>query len=191
MSKLNDRVVWKDDGKTENLYLLNVPVIYAVVHEPRQKYQSDTEMEYQATVFVDKEVRDYLLDEVKINKSLPEVGVDKTKKRTIKYPLSSQGGGDTYDPYEGMCGLSLTCPSKSKAGKDRFVKVVDDMGMPFTEKLGNGTVISVKLFGYRNQEGLLNIQMTTIKVVDHVPYEEREDDGDDILGIGVQSDLPL
>lgn len=83
------QVVVKQEGQFTNLYLVDVPVHFAKVHEPQKKYQSD-DRAYQVTAFVDDEVREYLEDVVKINKTLFKVGKDKTKKREIKYKLSSQ-----------------------------------------------------------------------------------------------------
>lgn len=188
---ISSKCVWKNEGDTENVYLLNVPVVYAVVHKPKLKYQSTTESEYSAIVFVDKDVADYIQDEIKVNKTFAQVGVDKTKKRTIKYPLSSQDDKkrDTYDAYKGMYGLSLSCPAKTRTGADRYVKVFDDQGIPMTDDIGNGSIISVKLFGYRNDDGLLNVTMNTIKVVELVPYTKNTSDGDDILGLPSASDL--
>lgn len=187
-------VVVANQGKTGgletcNVYLLNVPVFFAKVHAPQKKFNSE-EKEYGVTVFIDEVTKDKLLDEVLVNKTFAKVGVDKTTKppRRIKFPLSSQAdeGKTNYDAVDGMFGFTVAKAEFSKAGKRMFVNVVDAAGEKFTADIGNGSICSLKLFGYRNQDGQLVVSLDTVKVVEHVPYEGGTSDGtvtDDVLGV--------
>lgn len=168
-----NQVVVKQEGQFTNLFLLDVPVHFAKVHEPQKKYQSE-DRAYQVTAFVDDEVREYLEDVVKINKQLFKVGKDKTKKREIKYKLSSQLGENEkfhYDDVEGLNGISLTLNEFTKKGKLAALTVIDADRQPFTEDIGNGSKLTIKLFGYRNQDDLLVVALNTVQVKEHVPYE--------------------
>ena len=175
--------------ETANVYLMNVPVFYAAVHEPKLKYQS-TDKEFSVTPFVDEETKDKLLDEVMLNKTFAQVGVTKTSKppRRIRYPLSSQveEGKGHYDEVDGMWGFSLARPEFSKAGNPMSVNVIDKEGNVFTENVGNGSICNIKLFGYRNQDGQLVAMLDTLQVIEHVPYEGKGSGDsvvDDVLGV--------
>lgn len=188
MSKIKTSVSVKPLGKQMyNMYLKNVPVWYAAVHKPKFKYQSDTEKEFSLTVFVDKATFQLMdsangLDKgfVAINKQFREVGVDKNKNRKVKFPLSSQIEDDekkeySYDAVKGMYGASLCLAEISKKGKRNAVTVIgkpDAQGViqEFTRDIGNGSICNIKLFGYVNKEGMLNIQLDTVQVLEHVPY---------------------
>jgi len=174
--------------ETANVYIKNAVVFYAAVHEPKLKYQSQ-DKEFSATVFVDEETKDKLLDEVMLNKTFALVGVTKTSKppRKIKYPLSSQveEGKANYDLVKGLHGFNVTKAEFSKKGNRMSVNVIDTEGNQFTENVGNGSVCNIKLFGYKNQDGQLVVSLDTLQVVDHVPYETKVSDGvvqDDVLG---------
>ena len=174
--------------ETANLYIKNVKVFFASVHEPIKKWQSE-DREYKMTAFVDEATKDQLLDEVMVNKNFLQVGVDKTSKppRKIKYPLSSQveEGKTHYDLVDGLWGFNLTKSEFSKKGNKMFVNVIDKDGKQFTENVGNGSVVNVKLFGYKNRDGQLTVTLDTIQVVEHVPYENG-DSGvvvDDVFGV--------
>jgi hypothetical protein len=176
--------------ETFNVYILNTPVFYAKVHDVKFKYQSTTEKEYSLTSFVDEETKDKLLDEVMINKTFAQVGKDKTSKapRRIKYPLSSQveEGKTNYDLVDGMFGFTVAKPEFSKAGNKMSVNVIDKDGEAFTADIGNGSVCTLKLFGYKNQDGQLTVTLDTVQVIEHVPYENKGGDGsveDDVLGV--------
>jgi hypothetical protein len=176
--------------ETFNVYILNTPVFYAKVHDVKFKYQSTTEKEYTLTSFVDEETKDKLLDEVMINKTFAQVGKDKTSKapRRIKYPLSSQveEGKTNYDLVDGMFGFTVAKPEFSKAGNKMSVNVIDKDGEAFTADIGNGSVCTLKLFGYKNQDGQLTVTLDTVQVIEHVPYENKGGDGsveDDVLGV--------
>lgn len=160
--------------ETVNLYIKGVTVFYASLHEPRDKWQSE-DRQYQMTCFVNEETKDRLLDEVMVNKSFLKVGVDKTSKppRKIKYPLSNQveEGKAHYDIVDGLFGFNLTKPEFSKKGNKLFVNVIDVEGKTFTDNIGNGSVVTVKLFGYYNADGQLNVTLDTVQVLEHVPYE--------------------
>lgn len=175
--------------ETFNVYIKNAPVFYAAVHEPKLKYQSQ-DKEFSLTAFVDEETKDKLLDEVMLNKTFALVGKDKTSKapRRIKYPLSSQveEGKVNYDAVDGLYGFSLAKPEFSKKGNQMSVNVIDTEGKPFTENVGNGSVCTLKLFGYRNQDNQLVVTLDTVQVIEHVPYEGKvaaDSVDDDVLGV--------
>ena len=165
----------------ENIYLFNVPVAYAAVHRPVKKYQEPDKQEYKLTAFLTKEQREFLEDEVLVNKSFFEVDVDKNKKRKVKYT------SEDYPFAVGLHGVQLTKNAKTKDGKPTVVTViqnVDGKGVPFEQDLGNGTVATVKLWAYRNQEDFAVVSIDTVVVVDHVPYEGGSGAvEDDTLGI--------
>lgn len=174
--------------ETANVYIKNATVFYAAVHEPKLKYQSQ-EKEFSATVFVDEEAKDRLLDEVMVNKNFAQVGITKTSKppRKIKYPLSSQveEGKGNYDLVDGLWGFNIAKPEFSKKGLPMSVNVIDTEGQAFTENVGNGSVVNLKLFGYKNQDGQLTVTLDTMQVVEHVAYEGKSSSDevvDDVLG---------
>lgn len=169
------------------LYLKEVPVVYASVQEPKKKFEGN-EKEYCLTAFVNNETRAYLEDTILVNKQLHKVGVDKNKKRQIKYQTSDQREDkkDMYDPYKGLNGVSLTRPELKKDGSPNPVIVVDKNGEKFGGLVGNGSICSIKCFGYRNKEGLLNIQMELVKVDDLVEYSGSNGSyQDDELGVSL------
>lgn len=175
--------------ETFNVYILNTPVFYAKVHDVKFKYQSTTDKEYSLTSFVNEETKDKLLDEVMLNKTFAQVGKDKTSKapRRIKFPLSSQveEGKTNYDVVDGLFGFTVAKPEFSKAGNKMSVNVIDKDGAEFTADIGNGSVCTLKLFGYKNVEGQLTVTLDTVQVIEHVPYENKGGDGsveDDVLG---------
>ena len=175
--------------ETFNVYVKNAPVFYAAVHTPKTKYQS-TDKEFSLTAFVSEETKDQLLDEVMLNKTFAKVGKDKTSKppRRIKYPLSKdvEEGKVHYDAVDGMYGFSLAKPEFSKKGNPMSVNVIDTEGNPFTDNIGNGSVCTLKLFGYKNQDNQLVVTLDTVQVVEHVPYEGKtsaDEVEDDVLGV--------
>ncbi len=174
--------------ETANVYIKNAVVFYAAVHDPKLRYQS-TDKEFSATVFVDEEAKDNLLDAVMVNKSFAQVGISKTSKppRKIKYALSSQveEGKANYDLVDGLWGFNIAKPEFSKKGHSMSVNVIDTEGNAFTENVGNGSVVNLKLFGYKNQDGQLTVTLDTMQVVEHVPFEGKgssDSVDDDILG---------
>lgn len=174
--------------ETLNIYIKNAVVFYAAVHTPKKKYQVE-EKEFSAQVFVDEEAKDRLLDEVMVNKTFAEVGVTKTSKppRKIKFMLSSQAeeGKVNYDVVKGLWGFSVAKPEFSKKGNPMSVNVIDLEGEAFTDNIGNGSVVNLKLFGYKNVEGQVVVTLDTVQVVDHIPYESRavsDSVEDDVLG---------
>lgn len=175
--------------ETFNVYVKNTPVFYAAVHTAKPKYQS-TDKEFSLTAFVSEETKDQLLDEVMVNKTFALVGKDKTSKppRRTKYPLSSQveEGKVNYDVVDGMYGFSLAKPEFSKKGNAMSVNVIDLEGKPFTENIGNGSIVNLKLFGYKNQDNQLVVTLDTVQVVEHIPYEAKgaaDSVADDVLGV--------
>lgn len=185
--------------ETCNLYIKNAVVFYPVVHEPKLKYQSQ-DKEFSVTVFVDEESKDHLLDEVMVNKTFAEVGVSKTSKppRKIKYMLSSQAeeGKVNYDIVKGLWGFNVAKPEFSKKGNRMSVNVIDLEGKPFTENVGNGSVVNLKLFGYKNVDNQLVVTLDTMQVVEHVPFESKSSGDtvqDDVFGVAYKvqkSDKP-
>ena len=174
--------------ETVNIYIKNAVVFYAAVHEAKKKYQSESK-EFSAQVFVDEEAKDKLLDEVMVNKTFAEVGVTKTSKppRKIKFMTSDQAeeGKVNYDVVKGLWGFSVAKPEFSKKNNPMVVTVIDTDGQPFSDNIGNGSVVNLKLFGYRNVDNQVVVTLDTVQVVDHVPYESRaasESVEDDILG---------
>ncbi|QGH72507.1 MAG: single-stranded DNA-binding protein [Myoviridae sp. ctThM1] len=179
----------KGDFETLNIYLKNVPVYYPVVHEAKKKYQSE-DREFSVTAFVDEAAKDRLLDEVMVNKTFAEVGVSKTSKppRKIKYPLSSQveEGKANYDLVDGLWGFSVAKAEFSKQGNPMSVNVIDLEGKPFTENVGNGSIVNLKLFGYKNRDNQVVVQLDTVQVVEHVAFESKgaaDSVADDVLGV--------
>lgn len=175
--------------ETVNLYIKNAVVFYPNVHEPKKKFQSE-DREFSTTVFVDEDTKDKLLDEVMVNKTFSLVGKDKTSKppRRIKFPLSSQveEGKVNYDVVDGMYGFTVAKPEFSKKGNKMSVNVIDKDGNAFTENVGNGSVCTLKLFGYRNQDNQLVVTLDTMQVLEHVPYEQKaaaDSVDDDVLGV--------
>jgi hypothetical protein len=175
--------------ETCNLYIKNATVFYAAVHEPKKKYQAE-EKEFSLTAFVDEETKDKLLDEVMVNKTFALVGKDKTSKppRRIKYPLSSQveEGKVNYDVVDGMYGFTVAKPEFSKKGNLMNVNVIDTEGNAFAENIGNGSVCTLKLFAYRNQDNQLVVTLDTVQVIEHIPYEGKtaaDSVEDDVLGV--------
>ncbi len=70
-------------------------------------------------------------------------------------------------------GIQLTRKELNNAGKPSPVKVVGPDGKVFEEDIGNLSTVSIKLFGYRNKEGLLNVSLDIVKVEEHVPYRMK------------------
>ncbi len=178
--------------ETVNLYIKDAVVFYPSVHEPKLKYNS-TDKEFSVTVFVDEDTKDKLLDEVMVNKSFFLVGKDKTSRppRKIKFPLSSQveEGKVNYDLVEGMYGFNVAKPEFSKKGNRMTVNVIDKDGNAFTENVGNGSKVNLKLFGYKNQDNQLVVTLDTMQVIEHVPYEQKgaaDSVVDDVLGVSYQ-----
>ena len=183
----------------EHVYILNVPCVYASVIEPKKKLhepapdaKNQSKREYAITVFVDDADRETLEDEILINKELKKVGVEKNKKRRIKFPVKDEDGNETaFTPYKGLNGIQLSLNELTNAGKLANLNVLkrteDGKTEPFTELVGNGSIVSIKLFAYRNQEDLLNVALDTIVVEKHVPYEGGSGGvvHDDVLGIDI------
>lgn len=174
--------------ETVNIYIKNAVVFYAAVHEAKKKYQSESK-EFSAQVFVDEEAKDKLLDEVMVNKTFAEVGVTKTSKppRKIKFMTSDQAeeGKVNYDVVKGLWGFNVAKPEFSKKNNPMVVTVIDMAGQPFTDNIGNGSIVNLKLFGYRNVDNQVVVTLDTVQVVEHVAYEGRtasDSVDDDILG---------
>lgn len=173
------------DLEQGNLYLMNVPVTFAAVIKATKKYQSE-ELAWQTNLFVDKETK-AKLDDIGINKEFAEVGVTKIKKGTnrgnLKYPLNEHN-----EAYAGMFAAQFGRDVLNKKGEPRTpIKVVTPDGEEFTKDVGNGSICNIKMYGYRNEDGMLVVMLDTVVVVDHVPYERSEGLHDDILGITIKA----
>lgn len=173
--------------KFTDIYLMNVPVYFASVHEPVTKYES-TEKEFKLTAFVDAATRE-MLEDAMLNKQFYEVGKDKSKKRKIKYKLESQledGEKFSYDAVKGMHGVSLTRKELTSSGEKARVTVIDKDGKPITALVGNGSICNIKLFAYKNKEDQLVASLDTVQVIELVEYVSSGGSGgvveDDILG---------
>lgn len=198
MSKFKTSVVYKvtqeaKGKKSElgNLYLKNVPVTYAQILKPGKKYNSE-DTAYTMNVFIDSATKDRL-DTIGLNKEWSEVGVTKIKKGTnrgqIKYKLE---GANT--DYKGMFATQLVRNTVKRNAEGELVKeygplvVIGPGRKDFTQDVGNGSVCTVKLFAYRNEEDMLVVMMDTVAVLEHVPYEKDGDYYDEELGIPIIAD---
>lgn len=167
------------DKKSETLYVKNALAFYAAVHTPKRKYNSE-DKEYTITLFVSEQDFEKLDDEVKLNKTLFKVDKDKNKKRKIKYSSKE------YPGTEGMYGFTVTVNEFNKKGEKNTVLVAGEDGKKLDPKtlIGNGSKVSVKAWGYRNEDDLLVILLNAVKVEELVPYEGSGGFGeDDELGI--------
>jgi|SRR5690554_3546742 len=181
----------------EFVYIKDVVAYYASVHDPKKKYEkpapdasNQSENEYAITLFMSEEDAETLMDDIKINKTIAEVGVTKNKKRKFRFPLSSQveEGKPHYDDVKGLWGAQFTLNEFTNQGKKAELFVVGPDGKPFTDLIGNGSRVTVKLFCMRNREDLLNTRLNLVQVLEHVPYEGGTGGGDivdDELGITI------
>ena len=160
-------------GRFEYIYVEGFTT-FASLQKPRKGYE-DKGMEFSMNLFISKEDVD-LLDEIPLNKQFFLVGVDKNKKKRIKFPAESHEG------FEGLYGFNLNRPAKTKAGDDSYVTVIDRDRKPFKKLIGNGSKVKVKCYGWRNKEELLSIALDTVQVLEHVAYEESSTIEDDEFG---------
>ncbi len=190
----------KLEGKFEFIYLMNCTAYYASVLTPKKKFESpaadaknQSENQYEITVFFDKDVRDVLEAHTDdggafLNKTIFEVGVDKNKKRKIKFPA---GEGELYAPMKGLHGVQFSQNEFTNQGKPAVMTVVDAKGKTWPEDklIGNGSKVHVKLFGYRNREGMLVVSLNTVVVVDHVEYTGGggAEQVDDVFGFAIEA----
>lgn len=192
-------VIQKDSNKFEQVYIMGGDAVlyYPRLNKPYPKHKSD-EKQYSVTVFVDTETRNKLempVDEggVFINKQFYEVGVDRNKKKKIKFPTSNQVGEDErhYDDVKGLHGFSMTCPEFKKNGEKFVVNVVDGDGNPLKESVGTGSKGNIRSWGWRNEEGQLNITLDTVQVTELVEAPSSGNGGfDDIMGIDLSKSQP-
>jgi len=196
MSKFKTRAKYKvtQEAKGSNLemghlYLYDVPVTYAQVIKPSKKYQSE-DTAYQINLFVDKATLTQL-EEIGLNKEMAEVGVTKIKKGTnrgqLKYKLDDVNG-----EYDGMFAAQFSRDTVKRDKAGAFVKnisplkVVDHEGNEFTQDVGNGSICTVKMFAYRNEENLLVVMLDTVVVLQHVAYNKEDSYYDEELGITIK-----
>lgn len=202
----NDTVMYKETpakGKgldNIDLYIMNVPCVYAVVQEPQNKIQS-SDKEYNITVFLTEEQREVVEDNLLVNKSFFEVGKDKNKKKKIKYPLTSQQSDEdkekgrlAYDDYKGLFGVTFTLDEFSKQGKVQELVVVGTDNKPSKALIGNGSKVSLKLWGYKNNEDQYNVRLRMVKIEELVEYEGGTGDSnmvtDDVFGVSFEREAP-
>ena len=183
-------IVHKTDGKFETVYVKGAVAFYASVQQPKEKYKSD-EREYSITLFVPEKDATILEEKVLMNKSILEVGVGKTKLKKVKYPTSDQveEGKPNYDAVKGLYGFTVTSPTVTKQGKPITITVVDKDGELTDELVGNGSIVDVKLIGWKSPDGLLNTRLQIVKVNELVPYSGGAGGGivDDELGLNIKS----
>jgi hypothetical protein len=199
MTKFNTDVVYKvtkeakgKDLELGNLYFKNVPVTFAQVLKAGKKFNSE-DTAYQLHLFINKDTMDKL-EEIGLNKEMAEVGVTKIKKGSnrgnIKYKLDEHN-----ENYKGMFAASFSRDTvKRNKTTGEFIKdiaplkVVGAEGNPFTEEVGNGSICHVKMFSYKNEEGMLVVMLDTVVVLQHVPYTGKGGDFfDDELGLSVKA----
>lgn len=196
-------VIAKNNPKLKgckDVYLKDVTMYYARVHEPMDKHTApkpgvgnQSKRNYSVTVFFDEDDRTALEDKVMINKQIFEVGKDKNKKRQIKFPLyKTDANGNEVEAFagvDGLHGMQVIQHEFNKKGNPNQLIIVDSNSNPITENIGNGSKGHIKLFGYTNEEGLLNVLLTTIVVTDLVPYEGGGSGEivDDELGISIKT----
>tara|TARA_R110001592_G_C13193003_1_gene753560 strand:+ start:27351 stop:28076 length:726 start_codon:yes stop_codon:yes gene_type:complete len=174
-----------------NIYFKNVPVTYAQVLKAGKKYNSE-DTAYQLNLFINQESMDKL-DAIGINKELAEVGVTKIKKGQnrgkFKYPLDEMNSA-----YEGMFGAQFTRNTVKRDNDGAItkeytpLKVLGSDGKPFTQEVGNGSVCNIKMFAYRNSDGMLVVMLDTVVVLEHVPYNRESEYFDEELGIMIKMD---
>ena len=192
------KVVHKEAGKFEQVYVLDAVLYYPRLDKPQTKYQSD-EKEYSVTAFIDTEARQKLESHtddggIFVNKSFAEVGVDKNKKRKIKFPTSDQVGEDerNYDDVKGLHGVSLTAPEFKKNGEKTVINLIDSEGNPITKPVGTGSKANIRVWGWRNDGGELNITLDTVQVTELVEGNSGGAGGfDDILGVDLSKAQPV
>jgi len=189
-------VVSKQSGKFEQIYITgNDAVMYFPSVQKAQKNPNSGELQYSVIVFVDSATREKLempTDEggVFINKQFFEVGVDRNKKKKIKFPTSDQveEGKRNFDAVKGMHGVSLTAPNVKKNGDKTTIAVVDKDGNPITAPIGTGSKGNFRCWGYRNADGQLNITLDLVQVTELVEGNSGGSNGfDDVLGVSVNA----
>jgi len=173
-----------------NLYFKSVPVTFAQVLKASKKFNSE-DTAYQLNLFINQDTMDKL-DKIGLNKEMAQVGVTKIKKGTnrgeTKYKLD-----DHNKPYEGMFAAQFSRNTVKRDANGVItkeyspLKVVDAKGEPFTQEVGNGSICHVKMFAYRNEDGMLVVMMDTVVVVEHVPYSKAGDSFDEELGINIKN----
>lgn len=182
-------VVVKEAGKFEHVYIMGAVLYFPRLMSPQKKYQSE-DRQYSVVAFVDKGVRDKLeLPQedggVFLNKQFYEVGVDKNKKKRIKYPTSDQNEENHFDDVKGMHGVSITAPEFKKNGDKTVVRVVDSEGGDWDKDkpIGTGTKANIRMWGYRNEDGQLNVTMDVVQIVEYVEGSGGGGFVDDVLGV--------
>lgn len=162
-------------GQMVDLYVKDAVLYYAKIHDPVKIHKKSptsknpSENHYQVDVFISEEDAIELREQVRVNKQLFEVGVDKKTKgdRSIKYKE------DSFELAKGLHGFSATCNELNKKGEpNQFVVVDGETKKPWARegKVGNGSKATIKFFGWRNDEGELNIEMRVVFVTEAVEY---------------------
>lgn len=187
MSQVNTSVKEVQEGKFTFVYINDVVVYYAKVHEAKLKYKSQTEKEFGLNAFITEAAKEQMED-LRINKEFALVGKDKKKKgdRGIKFPLSNQTEGSSFDEVKGLYGFSIGADQMTKAGKERFIKVVNTSGKAIKDLVGNGSICDIKCLAYRTQDGDMNLILDTVRVKTLVAFEAKSD-VDSEWGITIES----
>lgn len=171
-----------------NVYVTDCKTAWSFLKTPKPKYGNESVREFTTDLFITDEDRE-TLEDLMVNKTFAKVGVDKNKKRKIKY------SNEDYPDMVGLNGFKATLNEYKKDGTaqklDVVIKKEDGTNEPFDGIVGNGSTVSVKLFGYRpnnDPEEAMNLQLKVVQVTDLVEIESNGDYDptrmqDDVLGI--------
>jgi hypothetical protein len=176
------KVVLKEDGKFNFIYIMDAIAYYSRVYESQQKHKApEGEKEYHITLFVDEATKDALID-LPVNKGFSEVDVGKITKGAnrgnIKFPL------DKYPDCEGLFGFKVSVPEFSKAKKPQHVKVVNKKGEKIDDLIGNGSRVNIKTFAWKNEDGEWNLRLDLVHVLELIEYKGGAGEvEDDVLGV--------
>jgi len=189
-------IIVKEAGKFETLYIMNAVLYFPEIIKPKVNPKSG-ELQYSVIAFIDGDSREKLESHtddggIFVNKVIAEVGVDKNKKRKFKYPTSDQveEGKFNYDDVKGLHGISLTAPDVKKNGEKTEVVVKDTDGNEITAPVGNGSKGNIRLWGYRNAEGQLNITLSAVQITEFVEGFSGAGGFDDVLGMSLDTNKP-
>ena len=156
----------KDNGNFADVLIKDAVIYWAKLGTPQEKYMS-SDKEFSATLFVSEEDAAALEDEAMINKNIVKAWTGKNTKRKVSYPE------DKFPDVDGLFGFKIAMPEFTKGGKRNSVFIIDADGESFADPngIGNGSKVNVKVSGYRNKDGLLNIiGIPIVQVTELVEY---------------------
>lgn len=156
------KLIEKNQGKSKNItdVFIEGKVMYARVHTPRTKYQSE-EKEFSLNVE---------LTETEL-KQLKTLGLNKKKQLVQK---SDADGGGTFTDEEGKTYLQVKLPEISSTGNIQKVLVINKARQPFTDLIGNGStaIVQLTLLPFTNAFGSgVSTRLRAVQVLTHVPFE--------------------